>query len=102
MYFQLSYRTNFLNNRSQRTKINDEKSNSVYPEHGVPQGTALSILLYTINMNSIGEKLTIKDDFSLFVDDLEGIIYGNCWEKSIKRINDQFDKLHEIVIKYYI
>ena len=60
---------NFLSDRSFRVRVGNTYSN-VYPqEMGVPQGSILSVTLFSIKINSIVKRLPFGMQCSLYVDD---------------------------------
>ena len=66
---------NYLNNRTQITKINDINSDSMPIKCGVPQGSILGPLLFTIFINDLPD--TIKHcNVTLYADDTALIVAG--------------------------
>ena len=61
---------NFLSNRSFRVWIGNHLSSTFARENGVPQGGVLSVALFAIMINNIGDELPAAIGRSLFVDDL--------------------------------
>ena len=61
---------NFLSNRSFRVRIGNHLSSTFAQENGVPQGGVLSVALFAIMINDIGDELPAAIGRSLFVDDL--------------------------------
>ena len=61
---------NFLSNRSFRVRVGNHLSSSFMQENGVPQGGVLSVALFAIMINDIGDDLPAAIGRSLFVDDL--------------------------------
>ena len=64
---------NFLKNRKIRVRIGDILSQSFDLENGLPQGSVLSCLLFSLVINSIFEELSDDIKRSLFCDD------GKIW-----------------------
>ena len=60
---------NFLFERTFRVRVGSTLSNSQHQEEGVPQGSILSITLFSIKINNIVKCLTPSIDCSLNVDD---------------------------------
>lgn len=50
---ELRWFENYLNDRKQQTKFKDKQSNRINVEIGIPQGTALSVILFLIYIDSI-------------------------------------------------
>ena len=60
--------SSFLSDRTQ-VRVGSTRSNSYDQETGVPQGSVLSVTLFSIKINSIVDRLSKSVDPSLFVDD---------------------------------
>ncbi|KAF2358063.1 Reverse transcriptase domain, partial [Trinorchestia longiramus] len=58
---------NWLTGRTQRVMIDDQASDSTHVRSGVPQGSVLSLLLFTIYMNDLGVGIISK--INKFADD---------------------------------
>jgi hypothetical protein len=65
----LKFLSNFLTNRSFRVKIQNTLSNSYYIENGLPHGSALSVSLFLVAINDIGNNLPPPVKYKLFADD---------------------------------
>nr|CAD2202349.1 unnamed protein product [Meloidogyne enterolobii] len=63
--------TNFLQNRTFSVGIKDEKSKTFTTHSGVPQGTILAPLLFTIYINDLPTRLGPNISPSLYADDLK-------------------------------
>ena len=61
---------NFLSRRSFRVRVGNEFSSIFVQENGVPQGGVLSVALFAVVINDIGDELPAAVGRSLFVDDL--------------------------------
>ena len=61
---------NFLSHRTFRVRIGNHLSSSFLQENGVPQGGVLSVALFAVMINDIGDELPAAIGRSLFVDDL--------------------------------
>ena len=61
----------FLSNRRFRECVNNQLSTEYRQEAGVPQAIILSVILFTIKINSITEAISQHVYLSLFVDDLQ-------------------------------
>ena len=64
---------NFLSNRVFQIKIGESKSKEHIQEQGVPQGSVLSVTLFTIAINDIADNIPQNVCKSLYADDL--VIY---------------------------
>ena len=60
---------NFLFERTFRVRMGSTFSNSQYQEEGVPQGSILSVTLFSIKINNIVKCLTPSIDCALYVED---------------------------------
>lgn len=65
---ELEWFTNFLSDRRQQTKYNGCMSNEIEVPIGLPQGTALSVILFIIYINNV-TKLDLNGNVILFADD---------------------------------
>ena len=61
---------NFLSHRNFRVRVGSHLSTSFSQENGVPQGGVLSVALFAVMINDIGDELPTAVGRSLFVDDL--------------------------------
>ena len=61
---------NFLSYRTFRVRVGNHLSSSHLQENGIPQGGVLSVALFAIMINDIGDRLPTAIGRSLFVDDL--------------------------------
>ena len=60
---------NFLNNREFKVKVGSTLSELHKQEQGVPQGSILSVTLFSIKINDIVKNINPGVDCSLYVDD---------------------------------
>ena len=60
----------FLAHRHFRVRVGNHLSGTFYQENGIPQGGVLSVALFAVMINDIGDKLPAAVGRSLFVDDL--------------------------------
>ena len=60
---------NFLNDREFKVKVGSTLSELHKQEQGVPQGSILSVTLFSIKINDIVKNINPGDDCSLYVDD---------------------------------
>ena len=85
---------NFLQNRQQKTYINNEISDTQQITHGIPQGSRLSPLLYSIYVNDIKNFSCSKQNkITQFADDIALTIWEENLVKLYKTANEEFDKL---------
>ena len=61
----------FLKDRSFKVRVGSTFSDSHLQEMGVPQGSILSVTLFSVNINSITQCLKPGVDCSLYVDDFQ-------------------------------
>ena len=71
----LIWMKNYLNNRSQITKIDDATSDSMPIKYGVPQGSILGPLLFTIFNNDLPEVIK-HSNVILYADDTALLVAG--------------------------
>lgn len=94
---ELKWFKNYLSNRKQNTKFNDKISNDEDVPIGLPQGTALSVLLFILYINDI-VKVPKFSDIVLFADDTTITIRERNIENVINMmnsdLNDIFKWLH--------
>ena len=83
---------NFLSNRSIRVKVGDQLSDAYIIENGIPQGSVLSCLLFSMIINSIFDK-AVDIVKSLFCDD--GLFWatGNTITETKNKIQRALDCL---------
>ena len=60
---------NFLSNRHFKVRVNKTMSDPFEQEMGVPQGSILSVTLFSIKINSLAKTLQNNVEGSLYVDD---------------------------------
>ena len=65
----LRYTRNFLSCRVTTVDVNNKKSRKFLLKEGLPQGSAISPLLFLVFINDIDEKLSNETLASLFADD---------------------------------
>jgi len=86
---------NYLQNRQQKTYINNEISDNLQITYGIPQGSRLSPLLYTIYVNDITKfSLSKQTKITQFADDNALTIWAENLEALYKTANEEIYKLH--------
>nr|CAD2189645.1 unnamed protein product [Meloidogyne enterolobii] len=88
---------NFLYNRTFSVRINNETSKIFYTHSGVPQGTILGPLLFTIYINDLPAKLGNQITPSLYADDLK-ITYS--YEVNSKLLQDEINLVNDWAHKW--
>lgn len=74
----------YLNERTQIVKVNDSKSEMNKVECGVPQGTVLGPILFTIYVNSLAEMAT-EGQIVCFADDTVLLVSDQTWQETFDR-----------------
>lgn len=90
---ELKWFHSYLNNRKQKTKFNEEISNAISVPIGLPQGTALSVILFLLYINDI-VNIEIKGKISLFADDTLLVVKNKNIETAISDANSDLDKIY--------
>ena len=81
--------SNYLSDRSQCVKIEDEISDGVDISRGVPQGSILGLLLFDININDIA--CYLKDILvKLLADDTTNYFHIENFPSLFQRLNQEF------------
>lgn len=91
---ELKFFENYLNNRKQKVKFKNKTSNIIDVPIGLPQGTALSVLLFILYINDI-VKVPQKCTISLFADDTAVIAKDNKIDGAITKINQDLGRIYE-------
>lgn len=89
----LHFVTNFLHNRQFRVRVNDSLSDVKKLENGIPQGSTLSVTLFTLAINKISDNISCPIKISLFADDLTIYIKGSALDASKRLLQEALKKL---------
>jgi Reverse transcriptase (RNA-dependent DNA polymerase) len=84
----------YLTGRSQIVKLEDELSDELQCNIGVPQGSVLGPLLFIIYMNEINKVVRFVD-INLFADDTLVCIEGDNFEDAKQKLNQDLKSLTE-------
>lgn len=86
--------SSYLSNRTQIVTVNDVCSNIISLNCGVPQGSVLGPLLFSLYINDL-PNIVINSDCSLFADDVQLRLSGNLKKGPdiIKSVNIDLDKI---------
>lgn len=83
---------NFLSERMQQTKFNECMSKQIEVPIELPQGTALSVILFIIYINKI-TKLALNGNIILFADDTMLVVKSKDVSDAIRKLNDDLKKI---------
>ena len=89
----LRFLKNFLANRFIKVKVGNKTSNPFKQEEGVPQGSILSVTLFSIAINKVASTVSLPVSCSLFVDDLA--IYCTSYDavSACRHLQTAIDKI---------
>lgn len=94
----LKWFESYLSNRSQRVKYKFAISDQLQVEHGVPQGTILGPLLFSLYINDIAKN--VQDcKISLFADDTILYISGTDYNQMCLKMNRELDVIDKWLCK---
>ena len=79
---------NYFNNREFKVKVGSTLSELHKQEQGVPQGSILSVTLFSIKINDIVKNINPGVDCSLYVDD-----FLICYRKICIQLSANFSKI---------
>lgn len=91
---ELEWFRSYLNNRKQRTRVNNTVSDVLNVEIGVPQGSILGVLLFLIYINDM-EKCVDLARLVLFADDALLYIIDENIEQAVIKMNAELQKVYE-------
>ena len=87
---------NYLENRKLSVKIEDKKSNHLLMFHGIPQGTILGPLLYSIYCNEM-VNANIKGELVAYADDTVIINTDDSWDLVYRKATHDLAKIAGIL-----
>lgn len=90
---ELNWFRSYLNSRKQQTKFKGHTSNEINIEIGLPQGTALSVILFLIYIDSI-TKVPMHGSIFLFADDTVLVVKNKSLEGAIRMMNEDLDRIY--------
>jgi hypothetical protein len=85
----------YLSNRTQQVKFNNQWSECIKTEYGVPQGSVLGPLLFTIYINDIVEYCPEECSIKMFADDTLVYVSGEGSEELERKMNRVFNIVKE-------
>lgn len=91
---ELLWFKNYLKNRQQYTKYNGHSSDNINVNIGVPQGTALSVILFIIYINDIVKVPNFGTVF-LFADDSVLVVESDNIHDAIIKMNEDLNRIYE-------
>lgn len=89
---ELRWFDNFLKNRKQKTKFKNICSSDMIVPIGLPQGTALSVLLFILYINDL-PLATEHANVIMFADDTTITIKAKTIEKAIELMNNDLERI---------
>ena len=88
----------FLSGRSGRVRVGSERSSYISHDHGIPQGSILSPLLFNIFLSSLFEFLPdtvlTGDELAVFADDLRLMSFHTDVHEAAWNVNRLLQYLH--------
>lgn len=89
----IAFLSSFLTDRSFLVKVGNNKSRTVYPESGTPQGSVLSPLLFNLFTNDIPPPDNNNVRLTQYADDIAVWASGNSVKIVTKQLQNYLDKL---------
>ena len=78
----------YFNNRKQLVEVNGVCSDTKIIEFGVPQGSILGPLLFSIYVNDLNRSLT-SGNCNMYADDTNAFLKNKCYEELYKIVNQE-------------
>lgn len=91
---ELRWFNSYLNNRKQNTKFNQQISTEREIPIGLPQGTALSVILFILYIDGIS-KIVKKSTVTLFADDAMIVVKHSNAKIAINNMNDDLNVIYK-------
>lgn len=91
---ELKWFANYLGARKQKTKFNGQTSKEKEIPIGLPQGTALSVILFSIYIDKITE-ITKNSSVVLFADDTGIYVTADSLDIAISKMNEDLELIYE-------
>ncbi len=92
----LSWFSNYLFNRFQYVKIDQQLSVPLTINKGVPQGSVLASTLFSIYINNISQVICSQKTYiHLYADDTILYVVGSSYDEVLKQAQDSFNKIQE-------
>ena len=89
---------NYLKDRTQYAEINGECSSIKHVRFGVPQGSLLGPMLYSLHVNDLPSAIT-QGEMYLFADDTTVYCTGKDLESVVDTLNSIMDEIHSWCIR---
>lgn len=83
----LEWLRSYLSNRTQQVRFNNQWSKQITTKYGVPQGSVLGPLLFTIYINDIVQICPENSSIKMFADDTIIYVRGNGSEEVEEKLN---------------
>lgn len=90
---ELNWFASYLSERQQNTKFDDFFSENEEIPIGLPQGTALSVILFILYIDCIN-KVVKNGSLNLFADDTMMVVKDSNVNNAIQKINEDLDRIY--------